>query len=689
MNIRWWLFLLLLGFAPAVLGGVVDNAQRNATAAAHPWSVAGGDVGVRWDTDVLGNLGITLEAAPSGLLAQHDFGNHQWFALGDPALEFGVVNNTVEVFTGGALQMRGGYVLDLHDGSRIDLRDAHIRPSAGQPKVFDVVSGDGRVWLRIDHPMYDLSDDHKTFKVHASDLRVAPALAARLHAPTLAGQYLGGVAWKTTVVNAGSNAMPESVCDPFPWPNVPVPPGPGVPAGATYQQDLFMESFPSISVVGCSTSTVGVGHCDGPGGDDGIVSYTLATQLKDNVNSGSMQPTIPGDPLGTSTALYAATIAWYKMFNPDQIPPNSEQPPYNNDQHAYILWNLYRINADGSIEPIGRSGLKHAYHANTGGTCLDNCNSSHALGRGCTDQYSTGDNDQPVNMGPRSEVVAATGIWGRCGSIWDTQCTGNQQPADPPGNPYGNGNDSWTRRMKTHESQLDPAVNPGATYLIEAWYVARDDIDIYNSMATEQITPTWIPGSPGLWYPANPTNYRLGPAIDRWVDPTSPPGNAQTTELAPAEGGHTKVAVKATDLGNGSWRYDYAVMNLDYSRAVVQAPQNGYDPRVVSNQGFDSFTIPLPAGSVVSATSFRDNTNMGDQPWTVVVGSNSVVWSSAGTTLDWGSMYAFSVTTNAAPGSGSSTLHVAQAGTPSTYDVATLVPGGAAIDLIFENGFEM
>src|SRR5665213_2168498 len=121
---RRWVILLLLGFAPAVLGGVVDSAQRNASAAAHPWSVAGGDIGVRWDTDVLGNLGMTLEAKPAGVTGRVDRGNHEWFTLGDPALEFGVVNNTVEVFTGGALQMRGGYVLDLRDGSPIDLLDA-------------------------------------------------------------------------------------------------------------------------------------------------------------------------------------------------------------------------------------------------------------------------------------------------------------------------------------------------------------------------------------------------------------------------------------------------------------------------------------------------------------------------------------------------------------------------------------
>ena len=683
MNVRRWVLLSLLFAVPVAHGGIVDNAQRNAAATAHSWSVAGGDVGVRWNTDILGNLGIAVEAAPAGLQPRHDIGNHQWFALGNQALEFGVVNNTVEVFTGGELQMRGGYVLELNDGNRIDLRDARLRPRRDAPKVFDLVGADGQVWFRINHLMYDLNNDNRTFTMHAADVRVSGALAARLHSPALAGQFVGGISWNTSVVRTGSNALPDTVCNPFPWPGVAVP---GVP-GATYEQDLFMKTFPTIDVVGCAMSNL-TGHCDGPGGDDGVVAYSLATLLKDNVNSGSIEPTIPGDPLGTSTALYSATIAWYMMFNPDQDPPNSQQPPYDNDQQAYILWNLYRFNADGSLEQVGRSGLKHAYHANTGGACLDNCNSSHALGRGCEDEYSTGDNDNPANMGPRSEVVPATGIWGRCGSIWDTQCTGNRQPPNPPGDPYGNGNDGWTQVMKTRETQLDPAVNPGATYLLEAWYVARDDINIYNSMATEQITPTWVEGSPGVWLPANPTGYRLGPAIDRWVDPTNPPANSENTELAPAEGGHVKVAVKATDLGGGNWRYDYAVVNLDFSRAVVVPPDNGYDPRVVSNQGFDSFSIPLTAGSSVIATSFRDNANTGDQPWTVTVGSDNVTWNSAGTTLDWGSMYAFSVTTNVAPGSGSASLHVALAGSPAAYDVASLVPARAPVDMIFENGFD-
>jgi hypothetical protein len=275
-------------------------------------------------------------------------------------------------------------------------------------------------------------------------------------------------------------------------------------------------------------------------------------------------------------------------------------------------------------------------------------------------------------MGPRSEIVPATGVWGRCGSIFDPNCTGSEQ---------SNGNDSWTQRLKTRESQIDPAANAGATYLFESWYIAREDINIYNSMATVTGTPHY---SSNQWSFNSQANYKLGPAIDRWVSPTSPPANAKNTELAATEG-HAKVAVKATDLGNGSWRYDYAVENLDFARAVVQAPQNGPDPHVVSNRGFNSFSVPIPAGATVTATAFRDGDVDSTNNWTTTSNGGRVLWTAVGRTatantpskptLDWGTLYSFSVTVNRAPANGDSSLHVAQSGTPAAYSVATLVPG--------------
>ena len=88
-------------------------------------------------------------------------------------------------------------------------------------------------------------------------------------------------------------------------------------------------------------------------------------------------------------------------------------------------------------------------------------------------------------------------------------------------------------------------------------------------------------------------------------------------ELAVGEG-HAKVAVKATDVGGGNWRYDYAVMNFDFARAVME-PADGSGPnvRVLGNRGFDSFSVPLPSSQAVVATSFSDGTADGANPWTV------------------------------------------------------------------------
>ena len=661
-----WLFAFSVALAPLASAGVIDTAQQ--AASQQSWSAWGGDLGVRWNHDLLRSLDISL-GKTQGQLAQTDLRGHQWFPLRENAgLQFIVQNSALAGFSGGALQSSGGYRLTLADGSQVDLRNMAFRPRAGDPRVLDIVSSDGNVWFYSDRIMAELAGDGHTLIVHAADMRISQALADRMGNPEASGWEIADLAMNTRVFVQGTNVQPERVCNPYPWPNVAVP---NVP-NATYQADLFMKDFASIDPVGCKSSTGG--NCDGPGGDDGIASFAASSELINNVNNGTAVPTVPGDPLGTSSALYVGNIAWYTMFSGN--PPNYN-PPYKNDQHPFLIWNVYRINADGSIEQIGRSGVKHAFF-NSDYSCLDSCNDNHSLGRGCQDEYGTGNNDSPQDMGPRSEIVPATGVWGRCGSIWDPSCTGNEQP---------NGNNSWTQRLQMHESQLDPALNPGATYRFEAWYVARDDINIYNSMKSSPITPTWSAGS-HLWVPVrpNPNGERLGPAIDRWVDPTNPPANSMNTELASSEG-HVKVAVKVTDNGNGTWTYQYAVMNLDFARAVVQSGTAGSseDPRVLSNKGFDRFSVPV--GAAVTAATFKDGEVSQSNDWTFSNANGTASWyatpqgiftSTAAArgkpTLDWGTLYSFSFVANSAPISSTATLHVAKSGTPASYSVATLVP---------------
>ena len=84
-----------------------------------PGRLTAGQIGVRWNRDLLGNLGVTVADAPTGKLAKQDFRLHEWFDLRQNAgLQFTVLNAALRKFTGGSLQMRGGYVLKLRDGSR-------------------------------------------------------------------------------------------------------------------------------------------------------------------------------------------------------------------------------------------------------------------------------------------------------------------------------------------------------------------------------------------------------------------------------------------------------------------------------------------------------------------------------------------------------------------------------------------
>jgi hypothetical protein len=648
--------IIAAAFVTAAHAGVIDKAQQAdaAAAAGQTWSAWGGQIGVRWNHDLLANLGVSVADAPAGKLATQDFRLHEWFELRQSGgVQFTVSNASLRNFIGGSVQMRGGFVLKLRDGSTIDLRDLTLRTRKDGSNVLDLVGGDGKVWLYSDSLMFRLADNERGLEVMSANIRMSQLLANRIGVPDAAAWNLGDIAMNTEIFRQGADLAPNRVCSPYPWPDVAVP---GVP-GAVYKADLFME--------GTQYDPTGCMSCDGPGGNDGIASVAPTSSLINNVNDGTYQPTVPGDPLGTSANLYTANVAWHTMFS-------GSNPPYNNDQHPFLIWNMYRFNADGSFDQIGRSGVKHAFVTINAG-CLDSCNNFDSLGRGCGDTYGSGNNDSPGDMGPRSEIVPATGIWGRCGSIWDAPCTGTQ---------HNNGNTPWTQRLQVHESQIDPAANPGATYMMESWYIARDDNDIYNSMATINGTPHY---QSNQWSLTGQSNFKLGTAVDRWVSPTAPATNSMNAEIENSEG-HAKVAVKAIDLGGGNWRYIYAVENLDFARAVVQPPTTGPDPRVVSNKGFDTFTVPIPPGANVSATTFHSGTVDGSGAWTVAVGANSVTWTAAASspTLDWGSMFTFSLTVNARPlntrpqlqprGNGTVTLHVATSGSPASYASRAIVP---------------
>lgn len=636
-----------LAIATALTAGAVLTspawAAEARTQKLQTWSAWGGTVGVRWNRDLAGDIGLALAPAV-GRHTQLSWNEAETFDLRQAGtLDFDVRNGNLSAFVGGSLQARGGYLIDTRVG-RIDLTDFRLVPRAGAPAILDVVGNDGQAWFYVDRLMYELTDNRQKLSVRTADLLISPALAQRLGHPEVANWAIADMELTTDVMRQGAvDAAPRGSTK---WHGNPVP---GVP-GATYQADLFMQTF-NTQYMRCS-------GCSGAGGN-GQVVFAPNSTLRNNVNNGSFVATVPGDPLGTSPALYTADIPWYEKFT-------GPFAPYGNDQHPYLIWNLYRFNPDGSVDQIGRSGVKHAFLTlNT--SCIENPGDSHILGRGCSDLYSTGNNDANNSLGPRSEIIPASNVWGRCGSIYDTNCDGGQNTS---------GNTSFDQRLVVRESQFSGAAQAGATYRFESWYLARQDVNILNSMASTAASFTRNTQNT-VWVVGGQTNYRLGPVIDRWVDPAAPGPNARSSMVTTPEGS-VKVAMKAIDLGGGQWRYHYAVMNLDFARARTE----GVEPnvRVLSNLGFDYIRIPVGTATV-SDFSFSDGDLDAQNDWVTEVRGGLLSFTAAnrGNALNWGTLFRFSFTANQAPAEGSVALHIAADNTRETVRVLGLLqPAEAA-----------
>jgi hypothetical protein len=177
-------------------------------------------------------------------------------------------------------------------------------------------------------------------------------------------------------------------------------------------------------------------------------------------------------------------------------------------------------------------------------------------------------------------------------------------------------------------------------------------------MGTKRVTFS-RPGT--VWVVGGNDQYKLGPAIDRWVDPAAPGPNASSVQISTAEG-NVKVASKVTDLGGGRWRYDYAVMNLDFSRAITEGAEPNL--RVLSNQGFNGLAVPAGTATITDL-KFSDGDLDATNDWTASVSGGNVFWvAPAGNSLNWGTMFRFSFIANRAPGRNSFQLSIAGSGSP-------------------------
>jgi hypothetical protein len=321
-----------------------------------------------------------------------------------------------------------------------------------------------------------------------------------------------------------------------------------------------------------------------------------------------------------------------------------------------LAMNLYQLH-DGRLRQLGLSFVKTACCAGAQSGGCGTCNGAggSVLGAGCLDVYSASWNSQQGRLAPRSGINAFSG----------------QFTSFP-----GTSGDAAFKRLQVPQTELNIATHTGAQYFIEGVYVGSDDAPAGNGLNNATYKRATLDAS----YNLAPTPQIGGAstgiaAIRAWRDHglgvNTPDLRVKVSQVnVPGEGQFWQ-ACKVTDLGNGSYRYDYAVFNLN------------------SDRSGGSFSIPVAGGVTVTDIGFHAPQYHSGEPyanaaWTAVRSAGEVRWATPqaftenanSSALRWGTMYNFWFTANTAPATGNAALGLFKPYVPASVAFEVEVPSG-------------
>lgn len=225
-----------------------------------------------------------------------------------------------------------------------------------------------------------------------------------------------------------------------------------------------------------------------------------------------------------------------------------------DNRHPVIALALYRL-ADGKLEQLGQSWLKHGFATAEADECNLGCRPAgvgNRLGPGCSDPYGARMNSGP-DLGSRGEVNPVTGHY-------DGSTANNHQ------------SHRHTSPLHEHSLQVPTAAlnMPGAEYIIEGQYVTADDAKAGNGLNNVSYRKLKLGrDSHGRRIFLNGGDVVRAPAITAWA------GAAFTTLDTPeatVEGrpllARVIFAAKVGLAQSGRRRYDIAVYNMNSARGL-------------------------------------------------------------------------------------------------------------------------
>lgn len=342
-------------------------------------------------------------------------------------------------------------------------------------------------------------------------------------------------------------------------------------------------------------------------------------------------------------------IRAYSMAS-DACNIGTEDLPWDSTS-PLLATNAYRI-FDGRIEQIGMAWVKNGVSASAAPGCGP-CNNhgGGVLGAGCKDSYTSNFNGTQGILGPRSTVNAFTGAY--------------------PG-PSGTVVNLLSKRLQIATTDMSTINFPGARFLLEGQYVAGADIIAKNQYNNASYMLVTISGASFNIAPINPIRTYKS-AIFAWRDDglgtgVPDPDVSIVTADVPGEG-RFFIGSKATSLGGGLWRYDYAIQNYNSHRSA------------------GSFFVPLPGSASKQNLGFHDVNYHSGEPydntdWNSSVSAEGITWSSPQTfaenpnsnALRWGTLYNFHFETDVAPTTGEITLGLFRPGSPADITAIVTIP---------------
>ena len=332
--------------------------------------------------------------------------------------------------------------------------------------------------------------------------------------------------------------------------------------------------------------------------------------------------------------------------------------------HPAVASNLYRMSGGSGnsdhFEQIGQSWVKHTFGAKQADSCDFGCQPggdfTH-LGVGCSDTYFASQSADQSALGSRAWINPFTGVF---------PSTARDHT--------GHNHTATSHMILTEDSDLNPAMNPGATYYAELVYVTPDEYswcqthpgqcNMNNNASYLQYS---ITGTTGYTFSPVGSTVRMTPAINAWPGATS-----RTIEPEPGVDGRAFLAFKVTGPVAGLYHYEYAIYNQNLDRAI------------------QSFSVPLGCGATASNLAFHAPLNhpgfpndgtLGDAgfsnaPWTSSQTADSVSWTAEtfaqnqnANAIRWGTLYNFRFDSTQPPAVANATVGFFKTGTPMTFPV--------------------